>query len=347
MRAMSRKPDAIDEAADTAASVGAALRRLGLLSADGEITLEPLTGGVSSDIWKARVDGQTICVKRALAKLRVAQDWYAPVGRNAAEVAWLQTAARIVPEAVPAILGHDAEAGLFAMAYLDPASHPVWKAQLLAGTAEPETARQVGDRLGRIHAATAGQPDLAAAFANDATFHAIRLEPYLEATARVHPVLAPALLRLVATTAQTRRVLIHGDVSPKNILVGPDGPLFLDAECACYGDPAFDLAFCLNHLLLKCLARRPVAGKYLACFASLATAYLDHVDWESVAEMEARTARLLPGLFLARVDGKSPVEYLTDEADKARVRRTASALLLQPVDHLAAEAKAWTEELDG
>jgi Ser/Thr protein kinase RdoA (MazF antagonist) len=142
-------------------------------------------------------------------------------------------------------------------------------------------------------------------------------------------------------TAQTRRVLVHGDVSPKNILVGPAGPVLLDAECAWFGDPAFDLAFCLNHLLLKCAWVPAARAGYLACFDALAAAYLARVSWEEPALLEARAAALLPGLFLARVDGKSPVEYLTDEAWKQRVRDVARALLAQPVPRLQQVAQAW------
>jgi aminoglycoside phosphotransferase (APT) family kinase protein len=139
---------------------------------------------------------------------------------------------------------------------------------------------------------------------------------------------------------------VHGDISPKNILVGPRGPVFLDAECAWWGDPAFDLAFCLNHLLLKCLWTPPARPGFLASFDALAAAYLAGVDWEPPAGLEARAARLLPGLFLARVDGKSPVEYLTDDTDKSRVRRTARALLAEPVERLHGVRQAWGEELD-
>ncbi len=110
---------------------------------------------------------------------------------------------------------------------------------------------------------------------------------------------------------QTKHALVHGDVSPKNILNGPRGPVLLDPECAFYGDPAFDLAFCLNHLLLKCLWTPAARHGFMACFTSLKDSYLSLVDWEPMTDIEARTARLLPGLFLARVDGKSPVEYIT------------------------------------
>ncbi len=140
---------------------------------------------------------------------------------------------------------------------------------------------------------------------------------------------------------------MHGDVSPKNILVGPEGPVFLDAECAWFGDPAFDLAFCLNHLLLKCLWTPRARAGFLRCFEALAASYLAGVAWEPAAEVEARTARLLPGLLLGRVDGKSPVEYLTGEADKNKVREVARALLATPVARLGEVRAAWAEELGG
>ena len=276
---------------------------------------EELSGGVSSEIWKVG----DACVKRALPRLRVAQLWEAPIERNRYERMWLEAATAAAPGAAPRVLAADDRAGLFAMQYLD---LPVWKALLREGQADPAFAAQVGATLGAIHAATAGSRDLAQRFATDAIFHAIRLEPYLVATAKVHPDLHQRIQSLVETTAQTRVCLVHGDVSPKNVLVGPRGPVFLDAECAWYGDPAFDLAFCLNHLLLKCLWVPGARGELLACFESLSSSYLKAVAFDGV---EQRAAALLPALLLARVDGKSPVEYLT-AADKEFVRRGARLL---------------------
>ena len=156
-------------------------------------------------------------------------------------------------------------------------------------------------------------------------FEAIRIEPYLRATGRAHPELAARFDELAHTTLTTKRALVHGDVSPKNILRGPAGPVFLDAECAWFGDPAFDLAFCLNHLLLKGAREGADRTHYNSAFSTLADAYLARVDWESADGLEARAAALLPALFLARVDGKSPVEYLTRESERATVRRCADA----------------------
>jgi aminoglycoside phosphotransferase (APT) family kinase protein len=318
---------------------------MGLAEAGDAMRFEPLAGGVSSDIWLVEIGSRRLCIKRALARLKVAAEWRAPVERSRYEVGWMRFAASVAPDAVPAVLGEDMAAGLFAMPYLEPVQHPLWKTMLRDGVADQATAESVADRLVSIHAASAGRPELSARFATDAIFHAIRLEPYLLATARAHPDRAQALQALATVTANNKKALVHGDVSPKNILIGPNGPIFLDAECAWWGDPAFDLAFCVNHLLLKCLWNRPAARRFLDCFAALAERYFAGVDWEERATLEERAARLLPGLFLARVDGKSPVEYLTEAADKDRVRRFARAFLADPARRLGEIQLSWAREI--
>lgn len=319
------------------------LRAMGLITSTAP-RIVTLTGGVSSLIVLVEDGDATFCAKSALAKLKVAEDWQAPVHRNQAEVAWMRTALEIVPNGVPRILGEDAAQNIFAMEWLDPADHPVWKTLLLEGDANPDTARDMGDILGRIHAATAGDPNIIAQFPNDADFDALRLDPYLRSTARVHPDLAERLTAILDTTAGARHALIHGDVSPKNILIGPRGPIILDAECATYGDPAFDLAFCLNHLILKTVHMPDRAEALAASFAGMVNAYLPHVTWEPVADLQARTAALLPGLALARVDGKSPVEYLAP-ADQDRIRAMTRPLIASPVATLDQFITHWMETL--
>ena len=322
------------------------LATTGLVTAGETPCFERLTGGVSSDIWRVSAGGRTFCVKRALPKLRVAADWRAPVERNANEAAWFKVVGAFLPQSVPKILAEDAAAGVFAMQHLADSSYRNWKDLLRNGVVDTDTAGEVGRRLAVIHDTTARLPDLAPRIAADAIFHAIRLEPYLLATAQVHHALAGPLESLARVTATTRRALVHGDVSPKNILIGPHGPVFLDAECAWWGDPAFDLAFCLNHLLLKALWVPRSAAQFLAAYAMLVRRYMAGVAWEPAAAVEQRTARLLPGLFLARVDGKSPVEYVTEERDKGRVRRVATDLLLHPRERLSEVAAAWADELN-
>lgn len=313
----------------------------GLLPADASVTVAPLTGGVSSDIVLVSGDGVRIVVKRPLAQLKVAADWRAPVDRSRSEADWLLTVGGLLPGACPQVLAVDHDAHLLALEYLDPATHPLWKRQLLEGTASPATPAAVGDTLGHIHALTAGREPLAERFATDDLFRALRMEPYLLRLAAPHPELAAPLADLVADTMATGRALVHGDVSPKNILVGPAGPVLLDAECAWWGDPAFDLAFVLNHLLLKALLP-DAAGGPLAGFDRLLAAYLDRVDWEDPADLARRVGRLLPALLLARVDGSSPVEYL-DERARDLVRRRAVPLVAAGAADLAAIRTLWEE----
>ena len=317
------------------------LRRLGLVQAGETVKIKALSGGISSDISLVEAGGRRFCVKRALPRLRVAALWEAPVERNAAEAAFMRAVSRWLPRAVPRVLGEDAEAGLFAMDYLPPERFPLWKGELLEGRVDQNFAAAVGRDLALIHSKSAAEPEMRTAFAHDETFEAIRIEPYLRATAQAHPALAARLDALAETTLSTRRVLVHGDVSPKNILKGPDGPVFLDAECVWFGDPAFDIVFCLNHLLLKGARQGVGRAPYLAAFAALAAAYLAGVDWEEPRGLEARAAGLLPALFLARVDGKSPVEYLTRDGERDTVRRCATRLIAAPAQTLADVADAW------
>lgn len=331
-----------DEGSDWLA---AGLRAMKLVEPGEIYRVEQLGGGVSCDVFAVHAGGRSFCVKRALAKLRVAAEWHAPVERAETEVAWFRLVEGIDARLVPHVLAEDRARHLFAMSYLPPETHPLWKARLAAGEVDSGFAAQVGAALARIHAATAGRDDIAVQFDARAQFHALRLEPYLLHTAEKHADVAPRIRELAQSVAASRIALMHGDVSPKNILCGPDGPVFLDAETACIGDPAFDLAFCLNHLLLKCVWHPEHTAAHLESFMRLGEAYLSRVDWEKRHEIEARTAALLPALLLARVDGKSPVEYLTGERDKDFVRAVAKRLFREAPSRLTKLSAIWRESL--
>ncbi len=315
------------------------LRSAGLAD-NGEVRLVPLTGGVSSDIYLAESGGRRFVVKAARAKLKVRDDWFADVSRNGVEQAWLAYAARIVPGAVPRVLAGDPQAGWFAMEFLA-GDFANWKQLLLAGDARPDCARRAGDVLGKLHRASWGDSIARERFATLANFHALRIEPYLLTTAQRVPAVRAELTAEAERLASTQLALVHGDYSPKNLLVSPERLVVLDAECGWFGDPAFDTAFLLSHLHLKALLHARQPESMLALVPEFWAAYTAALGAHADAALEARTVRLLLCLLLARVHGKSPVEYLTAATQRDFLTDFVCAHLARPPATLTALTAAW------
>jgi aminoglycoside phosphotransferase (APT) family kinase protein len=308
---------------------------------DPQARLTPLSGGVSSEIYLVQDGAEKFVVKRALAKLKVKEDWLADVSRNASEWSYLECVGRLLPGTVPQLLFANRQAGYFGMEFLG-AGHANWKEMLLSGDCREEHAQLAGKILGEIHRRTRGNDALRKQFDTTANFRQLRLEPYLGATASRHPQLREIFAAEARRIETTRESLVHGDFSPKNILIRGDRMVLLDCEVAWYGDPAFDVAFLLNHLFLKSLRHAPrdvgidgmiarFRGQYLASSATAAE------------KIEPRVVRLLPLLLLARVDGKSPVEYL-DLARQDFIRDFVREELRQGGLELAPFLRAWLDK---
>ena len=251
---------------------------LGLGSVDDVVAIMPLTGGVSSDIALVDMGERKVCVKFALEKLKVAEDWYAPVERNHAEYNWLLFAASIVPGTTPALLGYSDEEKGFAMEFVEGEDVYLWKTALLQAHPDRGEAGKVGHVLGEIHQASAASDDVKNEFQNQDDFHALRLEPYLCFTATRYPALSEQINALVEMLYKSRLVLVHGDVSPKNIIFKHGVPILLDAECATIGDPSFDVSFCLNHLILKALHIKKSRQLLLNSVGKFWSAYTPHIN---------------------------------------------------------------------
>lgn len=311
------------------------LERMGLPNESLEV--ERLTGGVSSDIWLVRGPTGTVVLKRPLQRLRVAAEWVASPDRGDSEAAWLRFVSGAAPGLCPRVLGFDAVEHAIALEYLEADTHPNWKTELLAGRVDVSFAGAVGASLGRIHAASTRAAGIAQEFDHPDLFESLRIEPYLLRTAQAVPEAGSALTDIAAALRATRTALVHGDVSPKNILQGT-GPVFLDAECATWSDPAFDLAFCLTHLVLKQIHLPVHADSLRSASRALRESYLATVTWESAADLAERTARLTPALMLARVAGASPAEYLTpDQQDLIRQAALTSLLDRVQVEDVLAD----------
>lgn len=305
-----------------------------------------LGGGVSSDVLLVEDDaGRQVIVKRALARLRVADEWLADTGRNAFEQAWLSLAATLAPANIPRVLLAAPEEGWFAMEYFGE-GWITWKQALMAGEADPLYALEAGAALGRVHRATWGDPAVAGAFDTLRNFTELRIDPYFNTSARRLPDLAPWLRQVSLHLASQRLALVHGDFSPKNLMIRSGRVIILDAEVAWFGDPAFDVAFLIHHLLLKALhhRRHEAVGDLLALPPTFWRSYADQLPGSEAEAMEPRVVILTLALLLARVHGKSPVDYL-DEAGREVVTSFVRAHAPSAPARIPDLAKRWGDDL--
>lgn len=304
-----------------------------------DVLLTPLHGGVSSDVFLVENLGKRFVVKQALPRLRVREPWQADTSRNRYEYEFLRYLGIIAPVAAPKVfcIGTD----YFVMEYLG-AEYRNWKQLLMSGDCQSVHAVMAAKILGRLHRCSWSNPDLATRFDTTANFHQLRTDPYLVTTGRRHPALRKFFEQEVMRLENTRECLVHGDYSPKNMLIGNGRLVLLDCEVAWYGDPAFDLAFLINHLLLKALYHAPADRGLQDLIVGLVEAYyVERGKWSLKGEFDSRTARLLLMLLLARVDGKSPVEYLTSDHKKDFVRIFVGSKLCEPTVSLVEVVSEW------
>jgi aminoglycoside phosphotransferase (APT) family kinase protein len=279
----------------------------------GKVTIKPLKGGVSSEIYLISEGDHKVVVKRALPKLKVRDHWQADVGRNKTEQAFIRYMHKIQPAAVPELLYSDEDHAFFAMEYIGD-SFQNWKQQMLRGIFRKATAQKAASLLANIHRHSWGDKNLQKLFNTTPDFKSLRIEPYLQTTGERHPQLKALFFKESQRLAQHRQALVHGDFSPKNIMASPDRLVLLDHETAWYGDPAFDVAFLLNHLYLKMLNHYQSKKNIRDLTGTVWEAYFEEMGAGRLQIMQPRIGRLLLMLMLARVDGKSPVEYLDEEA---------------------------------
>ena len=245
----------------------------GLVPRGVELTVEELAGGVSGTVLAVRGPGIALVVKQALPRLRVADEWIAPARRTDTEAAALRLAARLIPGRVPPVVdSDDARARARAAARAAPAG-ATGRPSCSPAARTRHPAAGPATRSARLHAATAGDAEVAAAFGDYEAFAQLRLEPYHGVVMQRLPQLAAALQPLVDELRDARTCLVHGDYAPKNILLGPDGAWVLDAEVAHYGHPVFDLAFFLAFPLLTALQRPELAPACSELVEGFTTAY--------------------------------------------------------------------------
>ena len=323
----------------SAETVGEYLAERGLVEPGIRVEAVELGGGVSNVVLAVRAAGHSFVVKQALPRLRVADEWLARRERAITEGEAIALGGRLTPGAVPELLDLDREACALVIAHA-PGGWRSWKELLLEGEADAATAARVGEVLATWHHGTCDDADVERAFGDPAAFDELRVDPYYRTLMRRRPPLADAIARYVDRMLSTRRCLVHGDYSPKNVLVGDGGLWIVDFEVAHFGDPAFDVAFMLNHLFLKAIHRPSRHEGYARCARAFWTAYRERTP-DALAPDLAYVLGQVGCLMLARVDGKSPAEYLTEE-ERHVARRLGEVLLLDPPNSLRdAAAAVW------
>jgi aminoglycoside phosphotransferase (APT) family kinase protein len=326
--------------------IAAALRAMDLLAPGDVPRLTPLSDSDDARVMRADLGWGTVCVKH-VATAPGTQDGAISTERVDAEVRWLKLAQSAVPGCTPAVLGSLPSSGWLALEYLGAAEFPTWQSRLASGRVEPWIAAELGHLYGRLHAATARSAALAQHLERRTAFHALRIAPAFERVAAADPDCAPALQRIAADLAATRVALVHGDLTPENVLCGPRGPVLVDADCAHYGDPAVDVATLLAALWVRMATHCRLRGEYTACWDAFHSSYAAHVTWDMPERAGSRAAALIIAFGLAAF-AAAPAAGL-DAAFGARpsVRAVARNLLLAPPASLDALRDAWLDALAG
>ncbi len=287
----------------------------------GPVRMEALSGGVSNAVLRVEQGEECFVLKQSRPRLRTRDDWFSDVERVYREQEVMELLGPLLPEwAVPAVLHVDRENFVFAMQHA-PRDARVWKECLLAGETDAATAERAGRLLGRIHQTTGEDRARVSAFRDRTVFEQLRVDPYYCRVQQRRPEVADAIVPLIEDLRTRSDALCHGDFSPKNLLVHSQGLTLVDYETAHLGDPTMDLGFFFSHLVLKAIKKVERLRSYLDLTVAAWRGYAAEVRFRPVAELVRRGIGHLGVCLLARIDGTSPVEYLTEEPKREAVRR--------------------------
>lgn len=296
-----------------------ALRSTNRLGVDERI--HPLTGGVSALVGLVEGGAQPWIVKSPLAQLSVSDEWLVGRERGANEATILeQLGGHLGPVRTPNLLFFDDALVILGEEFIAPPAMN-YKDELMAGRSHPEVARAIGEALSQLHQLSA--PVALGGPGPRRLFDALRLDPYYRTTAQRRPEVRDDLLMLVHDTLhQPLRRLVHGDLSPKNVLVTPSSPVLLDWEVIHVGDPCFDRGMMGAHYMLKALYHEATGATH--DIVEAAREFWTSYDGPASALQSIRHAG---GVMLARLYGKSPVEYLSSDPTRTRAHRIGARAL--------------------
>jgi tRNA A-37 threonylcarbamoyl transferase component Bud32 len=327
-------------AADVPTDVVLALRQLELLASGDIPYVTPLASSRAARIYRVELGWGVVCLKRQLAPDTAGAEAHA-AERASAEASWYKLACDVVPGAAPVVLGALPNGAVFAMEYLDADDFPSWQTRLAAGYVEPWVAAEVGHLVGRLHAAAANSVAVRERFAAQAAFRALVLAPLLEQAARAVPGCEQHLVELEQGLGAVRAALVHGALAPDNVLLGPRGPVLIDADCAHSGDPMFDVATCLAALALRMVGHTQLRAELGAAYDAFHRSYFAHVTWVMPEHAEARAAALIPAFLAVGLAGHAAA----GTPGGRRACEAARALLVAPPRQVDELARRWLEAL--
>jgi 5-methylthioribose kinase len=324
------------------------LRERHLLHADEVPHVSALSGGISSNTMLIRrASSENLVVKQALPKLRVAVDWCSDPRRIHHEALGMKWLDRFCPPgSVTTLVFEDFEEHLLIMQAV-PEPHQNYKDLLLAGDVKFDHVIRFAEMLAAIHRESFSQREIVAPiFWDRSFFETLRVEPYYRYAAARVPESRSFLAALVMETFNTRLSLVHGDYSPKNILLFQGKMVLLDHEVIHFGDPAFDVGFALAHLLSKAhhlRDKRPLLVQASLLFAERYLDGLNGLEWRST--MESRAVRHTVACLLARVAGRSTLEYLGID-ERVQQQEIAREMMKSPPKYVSGLINEFHERLN-
>ncbi len=298
------------------------------------INFERLKGGVSSEVYKIRTKKNYYCVKRSLKKLLVKKKWIANTNRIKFEFLWLQHCKKILSRNIPKVYEYNSKEKYILMEYLNENKFKTLKDLYFREEINFNTIKLISNHLFKIHSKSSNVKTRNIFKRNNKNFFDLRLDPYFNEVGKVYPKYKKYINSINQDYYKFSSTLVHGDFSPKNILVGFNKIIYLDAECCNYGDPVFDLVFFSNHLLIKSLILKNKKKEFIKCYEIFYNEYLKKLSDKKHNLYLNRIIKMTPVMLLARIDGKSPVEYINDKVTKNIIRQKCFKLIASNIRNL-------------
>ncbi len=298
------------------------------------IEYKKLKGGVSSEVYYVKTHNNNYCIKRSLKKLLVKKKWIVNTNRIKFEYLWLKNCKNLLNNNIPKTYEFNDKKKYIIMEYLDQLEYKTLKELYFEGKINIKTIKLISKHLYKIHS-NSNSLDFKKTFeGNSKNFYDLRIDPYFNEVGRVYPKYKSYISNINKEYFKYSTSLVHGDFSPKNILIGKNKILYIDAECSNFGDPVFDLVFFSNHLLIKSIFFKENSEKFAKSYMIFYKEYLKELSKKSYNAYLNRIIKMTPIMLLARIDGKSPVEYIKTNKLKNIIRKNAFKLLSRKIENL-------------